>query len=325
MNIIKFIGKVIMKNYKYIYGPVPSRRMGKSLGISPIPEKTCNYSCVYCQLGRTNHLTNTREEFFPLSEILEELNDYSTKGQEFDVISIVGEGEPTLYSRLGELIQGIKDMLDKPVAVITNGALLYDKNLREELMSADMVLPSVDAYNESIYKKIDRPYGKLHFNEVSAGLIEFSKEYKGQLYLEIMLVDGINSSDEDIQGFKEYLKEINYDKLYINTPVRPPAESNVKAVGHERISHAVKELNGISIDMLASGSFYSDTLDTYDAVLSISSRHPLSHFELISFLSSRGLDKKAIDDIINRLKKDSRVECIDYNKIITYRSRKSGK
>ncbi len=314
-----------MKNYKYIYGPVPSRRMGKSLGISPIPEKTCNYSCVYCQLGRTNHLTNTREEFFPLSEILEELNDYSTKGQEFDVISIVGEGEPTLYSRLGELIQGIKDMLDKPVAVITNGALLYDKNLREELMSADMVLPSVDAYNESIYKKIDRPYGKLHFNEVSAGLIEFSKEYKGQLYLEIMLVDGINSSDEDIQGFKEYLKEINYDKLYINTPVRPPAESNVKAVGHERISHAVKELNGISIDMLASGSFYSDTLDTYDAVLSISSRHPLSHFELISFLSSRGLDKKAIDDIINRLKKDSRVECIDYNKIITYRSRKSGK
>lgn len=314
-----------MKNYKYIYGPVPSRRMGKSLGISPIPEKTCNYSCVYCQLGRTNHLANTREEFFPLSEILEELNDYSTKGQEFDVISIVGEGEPTLYSRLGELIQGIKDMLDKPVAVITNGALLYDKNLREELMSADMVLPSVDAYNESIYKKIDRPYGKLHFNEVSAGLIEFSKEYRGQLYLEIMLVEGINSSDEDIQGFKEYLKEINYDKLYINTPVRPPAESNVKAVGHDRISHAVKELNGISIDMLASGSFYSDTLDTYDAVLSISSRHPLSHFELISFLSSRGLDKKAIDDIINRLKKDSRVECIDYNKIITYRSRKSGK
>ena len=314
-----------MKNYKYIYGPVPSRRMGKSLGISPIPEKTCNYSCVYCQLGRTNHLTNTREEFFPLSEILEELNDYSTKGQEFDVISIVGEGEPTLYSRLGELIKGIKDMLDKPVAVITNGALLYDKNLREELMSADMVLPSVDAYNESIYKKIDRPYGKLHFNEVSAGLIEFSKEYKGQLYLEIMLVEGINSSDEDIQGFKEYLKEINYDKLYINTPVRPPAESNVKAVGHDRISHAVKELNGISIDMLASGSFYSDTLDTYDAVLSISSRHPLSHFELISFLSSRGLDKKSIDDIINRLKKDSRVECIDYNKIITYRSRKSGK
>lgn len=314
-----------MKNYKYIYGPVPSRRMGKSLGISPIPEKTCNYSCVYCQLGRTDHLTNKREEFFPLDEILKELKDYSTNGQEFDVISIVGEGEPTLYGRLGELIQGIKDMIDKPVAVITNGALLYDKNIREELMLADMVLPSVDAYNESIYKKIDRPYGKLHFNEVSAGLIEFSKEYKGQLYLEIMLVKGLNSSDEDIQGFKEYLGKINYDKLYINTPVRPPAESNVKPVGHDRISHAVKELNGISIDMLASGSFYSDTKDTYDAVLSISSRHPLSHFELISFLSSRGLDKNAIDGIINRLKKDSRVECIDYNKIITYRSRKSGK
>ncbi len=314
-----------MKNYKYIYGPVPSRRMGSSLGISPIPEKTCNYSCVYCQLGRTNHLTNKREEFFPINDILMELKDYCLEGQDFDVVSIVGEGEPTLYSKLGELIVGIKNTINKPIAVITNGALLYDENLRKELMNADMVLPSVDAYNEEIYKKVDRPYGKLHFKEISNGLIEFSKEFKGQLYIEIMLVDGFNSSDEDILGFKNYLDKINYDKVYINTPVRPPAEAGIKAVNHERISYAVKELNGISIDMLASGSFYSDIEKTYDAILSISSRHPLSYFELFSFLESRKMSKDDIKCTINKLENDSRFEVIDYNGIVTYRSRKSGK
>jgi len=314
-----------MKNYKYIYGPVPSRRMGSSLGISPIPEKTCNYSCVYCQLGRTNHLTNKREEFFPVEGILNELRDYCLEGQDFDVISIVGEGEPTLYSKLGDLIIGIKSVINKPVAVITNGALLYDIDLRNELMNADMVLPSVDAYNEEIYRRIDRPYGKLHFDDVSNGLIEFSKEYKGQLYLEIMLVESLNSSDEDIQGFKNYLSKIDYDKVYINTPVRPPAEAEIKSVSHERISYAVKELNGISIDMLASGSFYSDIENTYDAILSISSRHPLSHFELISFLESRQINKDEIESIIDKLRNDNKVEVIDYNGIVTYRSRKSGK
>ncbi|MBK5253473.1 MAG: radical SAM protein [Peptostreptococcaceae bacterium] len=311
-----------MKKFKYIYGPVPSRRMGNSLGISPIPEKTCNYSCVYCQLGRTDHLSNIREEFFPLEDILSELRDYNVGEHDIDVISIVGEGEPTLYSRLGELIISIKEITKKPVAVITNGALLYDKEVRKELMAADIVLPSVDAYSEEIYKKIDRPYGKFKFNTIRKGLIDFSDEYKGQLHLEIMLVDGFNSSDEDIEAFKEYLKKINYDKVYINTCVRPPAESNVKPVGHDRIAHAVNELNGISIDMLASGSFYSDTENTYDAVLSISSRHPLSQFELKSFLYSRDLSEEDIDSMIAKLSVDERVTVINYGGIKTYRSRK---
>lgn len=311
-----------MKNFKYIYGPVPSRRIGNSLGISPIPEKTCNYSCVYCQLGRTDHLTNKREEFFPLEEILSELKDYNVSEHDIDVVTIVGEGEPTLYSRLGELIIGIKEISKKPVAVITNGALLYDAELREELMNADMVLPSIDAYNEEIYKKIDRPYGKLNFEAISKGLIDFSKEYKGQLYVEIMLVDGFNSSDEDIESFKEYLNKIDYDKLYINTCVRPPAESHIKPASHDRIAYAVNELNGISIDMLASGSFYSGIENTYDAVLSISSRHPLSKFELKSFLSSRDMSEKEVESMIAELRVDERVTAINYGGIETFRSRK---
>ena len=158
-----------MSGYKYLFGPVPSRRLGASLGVSPIPERTCNYSCVYCQLGRTLRMTNTRQEFFPLEEILAEFREYLQGSIPFDVVTVVGEGEPTLYSRLGELIAGLKKETDKPVAVITNGALLYDAEMRRELMEADIVLPSLDAVTEEQYRKIDRPMGSIGFAEMAEG------------------------------------------------------------------------------------------------------------------------------------------------------------
>ena len=194
-----------MSGYKYLFGPVPSRRLGASLGVSPIPERTCNYSCVYCQLGRTLRMTNTRQEFFPLEEILAEFREYLQGSIPFDVVTVVGEGEPTLYSRLGELIAGLKKETDKPVAVITNGALLYDAEMRRELMEADIVLPSLDAVTEEQYRKIDRPMGSIGFAEMAEGLRQFAREYQGQLWIEIMLVDGMNDSPEDIAAFKEFL------------------------------------------------------------------------------------------------------------------------
>ena len=206
---------------KYIFGPVPSRRLGKSLGISPIPRKTCNYSCIYCQLGRTDKMTGERKEFFPLKDIINEFKEYLKESFDFDVVTIVGEGEPTLYSKLGELIKEVKKITDKPVAVITNGALLSSKEVRDELMNADIVLPSIDGYNEETAKKIDRPLGTIHFKDELEGLIEFSKEYKGQLLLEIMLISEINCDKNSIEHFKEILKKIKYDKVYLNTPVRP--------------------------------------------------------------------------------------------------------
>ncbi len=134
-----------MNNFKYIYGPVPSRRMGLSIGISPIAKGHCNYSCIYCQLGRTRCMTNKREEFFNCNEIIEEFKLYLRDNIDFDVVTIVGEGEPTLYSKLGNLIKELKLLTNKPVAVITNGALMSDSSVREELKNADIVLPSLDA------------------------------------------------------------------------------------------------------------------------------------------------------------------------------------
>lgn len=306
-----------MKNAKFIFGPVPSRRLGRSLGISPIPKKACNYSCIFCQLGRTHNMTNTRKEFFPVSDILAEFDEYLEKSDAFDVVSLVGEGEPTLYLKLGELIRGIKERTEKPVVVITNGALLADPQVREELMDADIVLPSLDSVSEEMYHKIDRPYGKIDYNKVTEGLEIFSHQFKGQIFVELMLMDKINDDEETLLKFKEILSHIRYDKVYINTPVRPPAESYAGISSPEAIGRAVELLDGISIDALASGSFGSETEDDYEAIIGIIGRHPMNQYEIGGFLESR--NNPCPEDILRRLQEDPAVEPTEYKGYITYR------
>lgn len=306
-----------MNDEKFVFGPVPSRRLGESVGVSPIPEKTCNYACVYCQLGRTSKMTVKRKEFFPLEDILKQVREFTQSSTPYDVVSIVGEGEPTLYSRLGELICGIKELTDKPVAVITNGALLHDANVREELKNADIVLPSIDAFDEESFKKIDRPHGFLKYDEIYNGLVTFSNEYNGQLFLEVMLCDGLNTSDDQLKKLADLTKNVKHDKLYINTPVRPPAESYVKAADKETIAKAEELMHGISIDMLTSGSFYSDKEDNLEAILNICLRHPMNSFEIEGFLKSR--NEPDIEGFFKRLSANEHVTVLDYKGIKTYR------
>jgi len=306
-----------VKEMKFVYGPVPSRRLGISLGISPIPKKTCNYSCIYCQLGRTDRMTNTRQMFFTVKEMMDEFDDVIGTQTEFDVVTIVGEGEPTLYLGLGELIGEIHKRTDKPVAVITNGALLSDENLRRELYQADIVLPTLDAYDEESFKKINRPHGKINFKMIHDGLIQFSKEYQGQLWIELMLMQGINDDDESLERYAKQLKEFQYDRLYINTPIRPPAEAGVVAVSHDRMGVAVDLLGGISIDLLESEGFHSEIKDHYDAILSIIKRHPMNQFEIIEFLKSRGVEND--NQMLHRMDQDNNIDVIHYKGYNTYR------
>jgi wyosine [tRNA(Phe)-imidazoG37] synthetase (radical SAM superfamily) len=302
---------------KYIYGPVPSRRLGISLGVSPIPKKTCNYSCVYCQLGRTDKMTNKRKMFFAVEDIIKEFESILKEEIYFDVITIVGEGEPTLYLGLGELILEMKKRTDKTITVITNGALLYDPSVRKELGYADIVLPTLDAYDESSFKVINRPVGNLSFNQVLEGLKIFSKEYKGLLWLEMMFIKGINDDLESLNKYIKILDEINYDKLYLNTPVRPPAEGYIEAVTSDKMRQIVNILKGISIDLLDSEGFYSNILDHYEAILSIIKRHPMNQYEIRSFLTSRKCSN--IDELVSQLKTDSLVEVISYKDYFTFR------
>lgn len=301
---------------QYLFGPVPSRRLGLSLGISPVPRKTCNYSCIYCQLGRTDHLTNKREMFFPVSEIISELEATLLANPAFDVATIVGEGEPTLYLGLGALIEAVKARVDKPVAVITNGALVYEPQVRAELSKADIVLLSMDAYDQPSLQKINRPHGKIKFCDVYEGLKIFSQQYQGQLWLEIMLMAD-NADDPALQEYAQMLRELKYQRLYLNTPVRPPAEPDVSALDHEQMQRAVSILGGISIDLLSSQGFHSEIADHYAAILSIIKRHPMNQFEIESFLKNRGCED--IQKIMDRLKQDKAVSELEYMGYITYR------
>lgn len=306
--------------YKYIFGPVPSRRLGLSLGVSPIPESCCNYSCVYCQLGLTRNMTNTRSDFFPLKEIIDEFKEYLKRGTTFDVVSIVGEGEPTLYLMLEELILSLKELTDKPVVVITNGSLLYMEEVRKALYNADIVLPSMDGYNEVTFKKINRPYGKIKYQEAIDGLKEFSENFKGELWLEIMLMKGLNDSEEQILGYKKLLDEIQYERLYINTPVRPPAEENIEEIDKKTMEFAENNLGGISIDLISSQGFSSDINDHKAAVKSIIKRHPMNQMEIYSFLESRGCDQEEREKIIIDLKDDKKVAVKEYKGYNTFRA-----
>jgi len=178
----------------YIFGPVPTRRLGQSLGIDPVPLKTCNWNCVYCQLGRSKPMANERKDFFPADEILAEAKNALLSHQpgEIDWVTFVGSGETTLHASLGWLIREVKKITKLPVAVITNGSLLYKREVRQELLAADAVLPSLDAGTPELYQHINRPYPGLSFESLLDGLIAFSEEYQGNLWVEVMLVKDIN-------------------------------------------------------------------------------------------------------------------------------------
>lgn len=308
-----------MEKTKYIYGPVPSRRLGISLGVSPIPKKTCNYSCIYCQLGRTKPMTNSRTMFFDTDEIIREFKEVIVNSIYYDVVTIVGEGEPTLYLGLGKIISEIKKRVTKPVAVITNGALLYDKAVQPELLQADIILPSMDAFDEDSFEKINRPYKSLNYRDIYSGLVTFSKTYQGQLWLEIMFMEGMNDSDIAIEKYAGLLREIKYDRLYLNTPVRSPAEPDVRVISNKRMKYISETLHGIAIDLLSSDGFYSEIEDDYSAVISIIKRHPMNQFEIENFLKNR--KGSNIAEIFHRLIMDKEVVVVKYMGYDTFRLR----
>lgn len=293
------------------------QKIGFILRCKSNSKKTCNYSCIYCQLGRTNHMTNNREMFYPVNDIITELKAVLKNDISFDIITIVGEGEPTLYLGLGDLIIKIKALTNKAVAIITNGALLYDSSVRSELLNADIVLPTFDAYDQESFQKINRPHGSIKFNQVFEGLQLFSKEYKGKLWVEMMFLHDINDSENSIKKYKQMLSAIVYDRLYLNTPVRPPAEGYVEAVSKESMLRIQNELKGISIDLLDSEGFYSDISNHQDAIYSIIKRHPMNQFEIRSFLKSRNCED--IDNEMIGLENNSNIESISYKGYTTYR------
>lgn len=216
--------------YSYLYGPVPSRRLGRSLGIDLVPYKICSYDCVYCQLGSCGSTTTIRDEYFPVDSILSELERRLSEGDQLDYISLAGSGEPTLHSRIGDLLSGIKAMTSIPVAVLTNGSLLWMPEVQDALLTADLVLPSLDAGDAATFQLVNRPDGQIQFEQMVSGLEQFTRRFNGQVWLEVLLLEGIADNEQSVRKIAALVERIQPAKVQLNTVSRPPAEGYARGV-----------------------------------------------------------------------------------------------
>jgi len=266
------------KNFPHLYGPVPSRRLGYSLGVDLLPFKTCSLSCIYCQLGNSPKKTIRRINPYSEKKILEEIKEFLKTGARVDFITFSGSGEPTLNKSIGWLIREMKKFTNIPVAVLTNSTLLSRAEVRKELAAVDVVVPSLDAATQRIFKKINRPHPSLRIEKIIEGLVKFRKEFKGQIWLEIMLVKGVNDSPAEIKKLKEAASRINPDKIQLNTVVRPPAEKTARPLTPEEMNK-IKEFFGDKAEVVASFRKKEQEkapLDIAEAILAIVRRRPVS-------------------------------------------------
>lgn len=297
---------------KCVFGPVPSRRLGQSLGVDPIPLKTCNWNCVYCQLGRTRPVTNERRNFFKKEAILSQVKEAleAHKSGEIDWITFVGSGETTLLLGLDEMINGIKEFTDIPVAVITNGSLLYMPEVRRELLDADAILPSLDAGNHTLYRRINRPHPACTFERLVNGMISLRQEYQGHLWVEVMLLKDVNDDKDSLGQIANYLKTINPDEVHVVQPTRPPAETWVKPPDQAGLERAHAILGEVAkIILPARGSFdLSGEEDLVEAIMGIITRHPMMESELIDALSMWSSDD--VRDILTQLIESGRAQLV---------------
>jgi wyosine [tRNA(Phe)-imidazoG37] synthetase (radical SAM superfamily) len=296
-----------MKAYRYLYGPVPSRRLGRSLGIDLVPHKICTYDCIYCQIGDTTEKTLARKEYVPVREIIEEVERFLKEGApSVDHLSLSGSGEPTLHSQIRSVIEGIKAITSIPVAVITNGSLLYEEEVRQDLLRADIVLPSLDAVSSEVFMKINRPRPGFSVEKVIEGLVEFRKVYKGQIWLEILFCKGINDGKEELLRMKKVVDRIQPDLIHLNTVVRPPSEKWAVPLGQKEMEE-IRAFFGKSASIISEfdrhPSMVSE-MNIKEEILKILKRRPLS---LSDLSKGMGIPQNELDKHIKPLVEEGKI------------------
>ncbi len=265
--------------FKHIFGPVPSRRLGISLGIDLVPKKLCSFDCIYCECGKTTKQTINREEFVKIDDVIAELKTYFSMYPDPAYITFSGSGEPTLNSNIGEVIDFLNFYKpDIPVAVLTNGSLLYLNEVRTALLKADLVLPSLDAASIWSFEKINRPHPGLNLNKQINGLMKFKREFKGEIWLEVFIVPGINDSEKELQALKSTIKRINPEKVQLNTLDRPGAEEALSAASTKDLQMIAKFLDHPCIEIIAANVMRDHiecySIDLEHTILSTISRRP---------------------------------------------------
>jgi len=288
-----------------VFGPVPSRRLGRSLGINNIPPKICSYACNYCQLGNTVKMRINRQTLYPPEGIFQSVRDkvgqVREQGEDIDFLALVPDGEPTLDGNLGELIVLLKP-LGIPVAVISNASLITDGNVRDDLSEADWVSLKVDAVSEDIWRKIDRPHRRLKLSEIRDGIMTFREEFRGFLATETMMVSGMNDSESCIRVTARFLAALQPDTAYLSIPTRPPADQSVRPAGAEAMNTAYQIISaGVKkVELLTGyeGNEFSSTGNPRMDILSITAVHPMRHDAVEDLLGKSGSDWKLVDDML---------------------------
>jgi wyosine [tRNA(Phe)-imidazoG37] synthetase (radical SAM superfamily) len=309
--------------YKHLFGPVPSRRLGLSLGIDPIPYKTCSFDCVYCECGATTTLTDVRKEYIPVAEIISELDSFLSTKPTLDYITFSGSGEPTLNIGIGKIISFLKQKYPQyKIAVLTNSSLFSDTDVRNELLLADVIMPSLDAVSEDIFKKINRPAPGIKIKDVLRGLIDFRKDYTGKIWLEIFIIPGINDTEDEMIKFHAVLKKIQPDLIQLNSLDRPGTENWVIPADEKTLLKIQKNFENLPVVTISNyqkrEKVKSYNLKIEDAILSTISRRPCTADDLSEILD---IHIAELNKYLDTLHENGRIEAVKKPRGIFFKSK----
>jgi len=306
--------------YKYLFGPVPSRRLGMSLGVDLVPKKVCSLDCVYCEVGKTTKLTLERKEYIKVDRVKEDLTNYFNNNPDPDYITFSGSGEPTLNVFIDEILQFIKENKPNvPVAVLTNGTLLHDSNVRATLLKADLVLPSLDAATEEVFNKINRPAKGLNIDMCIQSLIDFRKEFKGIMWLEIFILPGYNDSKNELAELKKAILKIQPDSVQLNTLDRPGTVSNLRGATREELQVIVDDWALDNVVIIAAAperkqmKTYRTDIET--AIVETIVRRPCTLDDLAKIL---GKHVNEVNKYLDVLEADGKIETVEQERGVFY-------
>jgi wyosine [tRNA(Phe)-imidazoG37] synthetase (radical SAM superfamily) len=307
--------------YKYLFGPVPSRRLGMSLGVDLVPKKVCSLNCVYCEVGPTTKLTTERLEYIPCRKIVKELSDYFETSPPPDCITFSGYGEPTLNSAIGKIIQLIKKSKPEiPVAVLTNGTLLSQPEVRNELRQANLVLPSLDAASQEIFEKINVPARGLNIDAYIQGIVDFRKEFSGKIWLEIFILPKYNDHETELTELKKAILKINPDRVQLNTLDRPGRKENLQPASIEKLNHIIDFWQLKNVEIIAKAperkNLASYRKDVESAILGTIARRPCTADDLAQIM---GTHVNEINKYLETLEKGNKINHTREERGIFYR------
>ena len=307
-----------MKPTRFVFGPVKSRRLGLSLGVDPLGPKTCSFDCLYCEIGPTKVHTLKRAVYQPTAAIEEALKArLSDPSLHFEVLTFAGSGEPTLHAELGRLIRFSRSLTEKPICVLTNSSLLWDKGVREELLGCDLILPSLDAGREETFRRLNRPKEGLKLSQIVEGLCRLREEFSGEIWLEIMFVAGVNDSPEEVRELSRLVAEIRPHRVQLNTVDRPPAYPEARALSLTRLEElaACFEPRAEVISREALTKRGGGRKPQADEIISLLSHRPAPSDEIAAALS---YDFKDTLTLLERLVKEGRLKTTVYQRRLYY-------